>query len=434
MLDIWQLVLERLITVCMLQERNVYKSKWQQLLSQHSSSQTTVERLQRDVMQQSAAYADLQKVNRALESRLLGHRSASPTTAAVPLYKPDPALHHSSHVATTAERTVDSSNSQGHFWQRQPVPDSPVRNSPYSHTRAAVRQHDTGCPGSPNDTDAERLTDWNNSTSHLDSLLAAHQQTISPGKSPAAQQGTAQAAAIPAGTSRAKLSSEDIMSRLTRSPEHASAGYAYITPDTPGYKHAESSGFQSPPDTDAGDATLPTEELRTALFGSASAQQHTASKAQQQPTAVPAAMQHGAEWHCPSGGVLDKREMVFSHPHQQQNNADSHHSQDAAHQEAPLWHNARPWSASRPHAGSEKTFSLHTNPLAEHVYASALSFAEGAGIFVQQQGKESKAASVQQSFAAPGRPVIEAKVKGHGIATDLPFSLTDLASMDPNNL
>lgn len=430
------------------QERNTYKTKWQQLLSQHTSAYTTIERLQRDVQQQSHAYADLQKVNNALEGRLLGHSSAPPATAAALAYGQAQTARHSSFLAGTASRSGGSSpDSQGDTWQPQPVRDSPIRNSPYSSVQAAARQHDMGCPGSPAVDNATRGGNWNDSTSHLDSLLAEHQQRLSPGYSPAAQQSTAhrstaqqstaQADAASVGMSRAGLSSEEIMARLTRSPEHASAKPAGDWGTSPSfYRQPPSNGLQSLPDMDAAGGDLPTKQLKTALFGAATAKQqrHDTSAAAGRTSA---ALQHeGRQQTHPqdrSRFAQGRTDGFGARSNAHHHQTDSNAAQASLHnqQERPVWHNARPWSAAAPQAVSAKGFSLHTNPLAEP--SAQQTDAEEAGVAdTASMGRQGHDA--QQHFAALMTPSFKSAAGDVEGRNDLQLSLADLAVIDPNSL
>lgn len=420
------------------QERNTYKTKWQHLLSQHTSAHTTIERLQRDVQQQSHAYADLQKVNNALEGRLLGHSSAPPATAAAPAYGQAQTARHSSFLAATASRSAGSSpDSQGNTWQPQPVRDSPIRNSPYGSVQAAARQHDMGCPGSPAVENATRGGNWNDSTSRLDSLLAEHQQRLSPGHSPAAQQSTAQADAASVALSRTGLSSEEIMARLTRSPEHASAKPADNWGTSPSfYRQPPSSGLQSPPDMDAAGGNLPTKQLRTALFGTATAKQqrHDTSAAAGRTSA---ALQHeGRQQTHPQdrsrfaqGRTDGFGAQSNAHHHQTDSNAAQASLQHP--QDVPVWHNARPWTAAAPQPDSAKGFSLHTNPLAE--LSAQQTVADDAGVADKaSMGRQGHAA--QQHFAALTTPSFKSAAGDVEGRNDLQLSLADLAVIDPNSL
>ena len=182
---------------CDVQERGVYKAKWQELLSKHTSAHSATERLQKDLQQLQASYANLQQVNHALERRLLGHHS--PTAG---------------HHCTTAEH---SSAPAGHQPACNPAFSSPARQAYTSPLRAAANRagqagHEAGSP-------------WG-STSDLDRVLAEHRGRTSPGHGQAFEHSE-----VTLGTEEAELdaetqlascvSSEDIMARLTRSPDGA---------------------------------------------------------------------------------------------------------------------------------------------------------------------------------------------------------------------
>lgn len=393
-----------------------------------------MERLQKDVAQQSHAYADLQKVNQALESRLLGHRPDPPATAAVPAVPSRQAQQQSRYeslMGTTSGRDADSPDSQGRSWQPRPTWASPARNSPHADAIAAVRHHDTGCPGSP-DPSYTRQSDWSDSTGHLDSLLAEHQHRVSPSKWAAAQTAAPSPAAF-GGISHAELSSEEIMARLTRSPDNASARKAGKKQDTP-LVFSPSTGLQSPPDTDAGRAALPTEQLRTALFESASTQ-HPPQGASPAAATTAAVLQRQDVQQMQS---QDRARLAQSRPGDTfaQHGAYNHHSdcgpaQARLHtqQEVPVWHNARPWSAA---VFSAKVFSLHTNPLAEPT--AEPSFAVETGLPAHQLGGAKKGGVAQHSYAEQMTQICEAKAVSDDTACDLPLSLADLAAIDPNSL
>lgn len=173
----------------------MYKAKWQELLSKHTSAHSATERLQKDLQQLQASYTNLQQVNHALERRLLGHHS--PTAG---------------HHCTTAEHDPTPA---GHQPAGSPAFSSPARQAYTSPPRAATDRvgqagHETGA--SP----------WG-STSDLDRVLAEHRGRSSPGHGQAFEHrmGT-QEAELDAKTQLAScVSSEDIMTRLTRSPDGA---------------------------------------------------------------------------------------------------------------------------------------------------------------------------------------------------------------------
>jgi hypothetical protein len=193
----------------------VYKAKWQQLLSQHTSYQSTVERLQRDLQQLQASHADLQQAKRSLESRLLGHR---PTTA-------DHSHDRGSH--TTSSRPA-----------RQPQADAWADPAGQSHR--AAWSSPAGAAGNraaqkpyPEEllsgrTAAEQSGNWSG-TSNLDRVLAEHQGRLSPGAGQAFEHSELPLSTEEADSeSRSQLdgcvSSEEIMARLTKSPAAARGG------------------------------------------------------------------------------------------------------------------------------------------------------------------------------------------------------------------
>lgn len=169
----------------LMQERGVFKAKWQELLSKHTSAHSATERLQKDLQQLQASYANLQRVNHALERRFLGHHS--PTAGHQPASNP-----------------VFSSSA------RQPYTSPPRADA----NRAGQTGREAG--GSP----------WG-STSDLDRVLAEHRGRTSPGHGQAFEHSE-----VTLGTEEAELdaetqlagcvSSKDIMARLTRSPDGAS--------------------------------------------------------------------------------------------------------------------------------------------------------------------------------------------------------------------
>lgn len=193
----------------------MYKAKWQQLLSQHTSSQSTVERLQKELQQLQASHADLQQVKRSLESRLLGHR---PTTA-------DHSHDRGSQV--TSSRPA-----------RQPHADAWA--DPAGQKHRAAWSSPAGAAGNraaqkpyPEDlsigrTAAEQSSNWSG-TSDLDRVLAEHQGRLSPGAGQAFEHSE-----LPLSTEEAEsesrsqldggVSSEEIMARLTKSPAAARFG------------------------------------------------------------------------------------------------------------------------------------------------------------------------------------------------------------------
>ncbi len=188
----------------------MYKAKWQQLLSQHTSVQSTVERLQRDLQQLQESHADLQQVNRALESRLLGH---SPTTAAT-----------SPGRGKWAGPTSPGRQPQGNAGSspaRQPYRGAADRQGYYNPAGAAGNQP---CPEhlTSGRTATDQRGGWN-STSNLDRVLAEHKGRVSPGHGQAFEHSEMTLSTEEADSETQPpldncVSSEDIMARLTRSP------------------------------------------------------------------------------------------------------------------------------------------------------------------------------------------------------------------------
>ena len=178
------------LTESVVQERGVYKAKWQELLSKHTSAQSATERLQKDLQQLQQSYADLQKVNHALESRLLGHHSP------------------------TAGDSPPKGNS---------VCNGPARQSYYSSPGAAANRAQQTEYKEDIRAWAEDVHSWS-STNNLDRVLAEHRGRASPGHEQAFEHAERPVDATEADSrSRAQLhggvSSEDIMARLTRSPD-----------------------------------------------------------------------------------------------------------------------------------------------------------------------------------------------------------------------
>lgn len=174
----------------------MYKAKWQQLLSQHTSAQSTVERLQRDVQHLQESHADLQQVNRSLESRLLGQR---PTTTS---HSPDRGM------GAAASRPVGRSYDN-------------VVNSPGGlHHGAAQSPKFEHLPAGR--SVAEQGSSWG-STSSLDRVLAEHRGRVAAGPGQAFEHsaGILSTEEADSETQEGCLSSEEIMARLTRSPPDA---------------------------------------------------------------------------------------------------------------------------------------------------------------------------------------------------------------------
>ena len=184
-----------------MQERGVYKAKWQELLSKHTSAHSATERLQNDLHQLQASYADLQRVSQALERRLLGHQShtAGPTTAG--------------HYPTTA----------GHQPDHNPAYSSPARQLYSSPPGAAANR--AGHTGHEAGDRAEGMSPWG-STSNLDRVLAEHRGRSSPGHGQAFEHSEVTLSAEEADAGHQTqlagcVSYGDIMARLTRSPDGA---------------------------------------------------------------------------------------------------------------------------------------------------------------------------------------------------------------------
>lgn len=388
------------------QERNVYKAKWQQLLGQHTSAHTTIERLQRDMQQRGQAYADLQKVNHALESRLLGHRSdPSATCPALVLYS-----SHSPAVFATA--ASDSSDGIVPDWQPHSMRSSPVRNSPggaggaSAHTYRATQPQvtESGPGGGP--------TTWGDSTTHLDSILAEQQHRAS-SSSPAAQQSSVTATAACGSGGMPSLSSNDIMARLTRSPGATSPlrPYSNMQQTLPGLQQPSISGLQSPPDTDG---PMPARQLRTALFGNAQPQAGF-TNSQHPDTAVRRQMMQQSQSEQPAVTTADGFEAQHAAALDQQSDLLQPHARC----QQPVWHNARPWSPSL-RQGNLGHFSMHTNPLAE-------------------PNTEATFAGIGRDDAGlPLNPHVQRKAAEHRTSTEEvsgpSFSLAELAAIDPNSL
>ena len=172
-----------------MQERGVYKAKWQELLSKHTSAHSATERLQKDLQQLQASYADLQQVNHALERRLLGHH---PPTAG---HQPDYDYAYNS-------------------------PARQLRSSPHraNANRAGHTGHEAG-------DRAEGMSPWDG-TSNLDRVLAEHRGRSSPGRGQAFEHSDVALSVEQAGSGAQTqlvgcVNSEDIMARLTRSQDGA---------------------------------------------------------------------------------------------------------------------------------------------------------------------------------------------------------------------
>ena len=156
----------------------MYKAKWQQLLSEHSSSQSASQRLQRDLQQLQGSYADLQEANRALESRLLGYHS---TVAASSPYEGSPGRAPSHQQQP--HQAYGSVNSEGHISRvagnspvQQPYPEHlPSGRTGTEPSRPAPKSYPKHLPpGRPGD---EMRAGWNGS-GDLDRVLADHQKQV----------------------------------------------------------------------------------------------------------------------------------------------------------------------------------------------------------------------------------------------------------------
>ncbi len=193
----------------------MYKAKWQQLLSQHTSSQSTVERLQRELQQLQASYADLQQVKRSLESRLLGHR---PTTA-----------DHSHDRGSQATSSRPARQPHADAWAH---PAGQSHRAAWSSPAGAAGNRAAQKPYSEDvltsRTAAEQSSNWSG-TSDLDRVLAEHRGRLSPGAGQAFEHSE-----LPLSNEEGEsdgrsqldgcVSSEEIMARLTKSPVAARSG------------------------------------------------------------------------------------------------------------------------------------------------------------------------------------------------------------------
>lgn len=180
------------------------------MLTQHTSSQSTVERLQRDLQQLQASYADLQQVKRSLESRLLGHR---------------PTADHSHDRGSQATSSRPA---------RQPHADAWADPAGQSHR--AAWSSPAGAAGNraaqkpyPQDVMTGRTAEQSSNcsgTSDLDRVLEEHRGRLLPGAGQAFEHSE-----LPLNTEEADsesrsqvdgcVSSEEIMARLTKSPAAA---------------------------------------------------------------------------------------------------------------------------------------------------------------------------------------------------------------------
>ena len=191
--------------------------------------------------------------------------------------------------------------------------------------------------------------------------------------------------------------------------------------------HGSGSGLQSPPyeEQEGFDATLPTDELKSALFGSAKPQLQ--ANAAGPGNGNGAGMTHTAAASAASSGHL--RQQVLQHLRAKQDKlaglASSHESTIAAHHQKAcepfagyakgqdVRHNARLWSMPLlPKLAAE--FSLHDNPLAEQ--------------HSEHQVAGGGAASL------PGLASVSKQQMGQDAFFEPVLSLSELASIDPSQL
>lgn len=176
----------------------MYKAKWQQLLSQHTSARSATDRFQRDLQQLQQSHADLQQVNHALESRLL---RLGPATATNSPYQGPGAV-----ASSPGMQSHGAHKGKGDKFMTKPH--RSAGNSPPA-------EHNSG----------------RSSTSNLDRVLAEHRGRLLPGHGQAFEHSEITAATAE-GDSAPRLdsclSSEDIMARLTKSPPGESTGAAHF--------------------------------------------------------------------------------------------------------------------------------------------------------------------------------------------------------------
>ncbi|DBB04616.1 TPA: hypothetical protein ACH3X1_012686 [Trebouxia sp. C0004] len=436
------------------QERELYRAKWQQLLSQNTSSQSTVERLQRELQQQQASHADLQQVKRSLESRLLGHR---PTTA--------DHSHDRGSQATSSRPT------------RQPHADSWA--DPAGQKHRAAWSSPAGAAGNraaqkpyPEDlsigrTAAEQSSNWSG-ISDLDRVLAEHPGRLSPGRGQAFEHGE-----LPLSTEEADsesrsqadgcASSEEIMARLNKSPAAARGGTGSGRNDALAHQRhpnnlarqsvaqqpfrrvsdGSGSGLQSPPyddDCDNFDATLPTDELKSALFGPASnmtQQAQTSNQSAETPRVTFGWPPHAAAAPAASSGQLQQQvlQQLQSSGGQQTPGSPArfgsaeipaHHQRASepflgftkSDQDVP--HHARMWSIPVASPKLTNEFSLtYSNPLAEQPS-------------LEQLTMQLPSASVQSTHSNDRAK--QGQLHGTQQHRQHVLSLTDLANMDPASI
>ena len=184
------------------------------------------------------------------------------------------------------------------------------------------------------------------------------------------------------------------------------------------------SGLQSPPyeEQEDHDATLPTDELKSALFGSAKPQQQ--ANAACPGNGSGACMTHTAAASAASSGHL--RQQVLQQLRAKQDKpASIHESTIAAHHQKAcepfagfangqeVRHNARLWTLPlAPKLAAE--FSLHNNPLAEQ--------------------HSERQVSGGESASRPGLASASKQQLGHDASFEPVLSLSELASIDPSQL
>ena len=205
------------------------------------------------------------------------------------------------------------------------------------------------------------------------------------------------------------------MARLTRSPGAPSPGMlppSSVQQSLSPCRQPSGSGLQSPPDTEG---PGPTQHLRTALFGATHPHasfdngQHSGATVQRQ---IMQQLQADRR-NQPAVSSIDG--SGAQHAAAQHQRGDS--TQAYAQREEPVWHNARPWSASSPQGNLAQGFSLHTNPLAEPISEPSFS------------------AIARQHAGSPWGANVHSHNAGlsdadHGV----PLSLAELAAIDPNSL
>lgn len=187
----------------------MYKAKWQQLLSKHTSAHSATERLQKDLQQLQASYADLQKVNHALERRLLGQHS--PTA---------------DHRSSTAGCHFDSTRAYS----------SPARQLYCSPPKASADLGAVTNRAGQMEQEAGSTAGgmgYLSSTNDLDRLLAEHRGRSSPvhGQAFEHSEVTPRTEEADSGAQTRQASyvgSDDIMARLMRSPDGATGTFLHM--------------------------------------------------------------------------------------------------------------------------------------------------------------------------------------------------------------